>query len=110
MRHEQRILEQFPSSTRITSHNIAAVGLALSVIGAVPLYSVARAAADPAWIFGVTAYVVPLVAFYASSTLNHSLFLTDASRGEVRREMGTDARVGTPERLSVCVLISFSSE
>ena len=58
----------------------AAVGLFLSVVGAVPLLSAARAAGDPARLLGVSLYVGGLIAFYASATLNHSLFLTDASR------------------------------
>jgi hemolysin III len=59
------------------------VGLLLSICGAVPLLS--RTGALPeslrsAATAGLTAYILGLIVFFLSSTLNHSLFLTDASQ------------------------------
>ena len=57
---------------------IHGVGLAGSILGAFPLLSAARSSGDGARLGGCILYVIGLVTFYASSTLNHSLFLTDA--------------------------------
>ena len=53
---------------------IHGVGLALSVMGAFPQGSRARASRDPAHLLGVIAYCVGLIGMYLSTTLGHSLF------------------------------------
>jgi len=54
-------------------------GLLLAVIGAFPLLHKARATSTTGQMMGIITYVASLVAFFASSTLQHSLHLTDAS-------------------------------
>jgi hypothetical protein len=54
-------------------------GLLLAVIGAFPLLHKARAAATTAQMMGLVTYIAALIAFFASSTLQHSLHLTDAT-------------------------------
>jgi hemolysin III len=58
---------------------VMAAGLLMSLLGAVPLLSHAREV-DPSgrYFFGAALYLLGLIAFFASSTLNHSLFLSDS--------------------------------
>jgi hemolysin III len=64
---------------------VHAIGLIFSILGIFPLLSSFRVDTEPdvgnytTRFLATVAYLVALVVFYTSSTLNHSLFLTDAA-------------------------------